>query len=131
MPSTRLSDCASLLQSAYSVLLEDFREENPGHDLLITCTYRSPIEQAALYAQGRTTPGPIVTQLSGEVGQRSKHNDLPARAIDVAVLVAGKVSWDVAQYAPLGPLALRHGLVWGGSWPHFKDNPHLELPDSA
>lgn len=30
-------------------------------DLLVTCTYRDPAEQARLYAQGRTKPGRIVT----------------------------------------------------------------------
>ena len=126
MPSTRLSDCDMHLAASYTMLLHDFREQT-GHDLLITCTSRSTDEQAALYAQGRTKPGPIVTQLDGTT-HKSKHNLVPSKAIDVAVVVGGKVSWDAAQYAPLGPLAEHYGLVWGGSWHTLKDYPHLEVP---
>lgn len=125
MPSTRLTDAEPALAEAYTLLLHDFREQT-GHDLLLTCTHRSVEEQQALYAQGRTKPGQIVTQVDG-VQQKSKHNYLPARAVDVAVVVGGKVTWDPEAYAPLGPLAERHGLVWGGSWKTLKDYPHLEL----
>lgn len=129
MPSTRLMDCTPELQLAYACLLADFREQT-GHDLLLTCTSRTPEEQKVLYAQGRTTPGPIVTQLDGTT-HKSKHNAEPSQALDVAVVVNGKVSWDPEQYKPLGELAQRYGLVWGGSWPHFKDFPHLEMPDAS
>jgi peptidoglycan L-alanyl-D-glutamate endopeptidase CwlK len=125
MPSTRLTDCDTHLAAQYTMLLHDFREQT-GHDLLITCTARSTDEQAKLYAQGRSTPGPIVTQLDGTT-HKSKHNLVPSRAIDVAVVVGGKVSWDATQYAPLGPLATHYGLTWGGSWRTLKDYPHLEI----
>ena len=127
MPSTRLSDCDPSLQLAYACLLAEFREQT-GHDLLLTCTYRSPEEQAELYTHGRSAPGPIVTQLDGTT-HKSKHNSKLSRAVDVAVVIAGKVSWDSSQYTPLVELAQKYGLVSGGSWPHFKDWPHLELPD--
>lgn len=129
MPSTLLSVCHPDLQERYTLLLHDFREET-GHDLILTCTARSTDEQAKLYAQGRTTPGPIVTQIDGTT-HKSNHNLVPARAVDVAVTVNGKVSWDPHQYAPLGVLARKHGLVWGGSWTTLKDYPHLELPHAG
>ena len=128
VPSRLLSAADPRLQEAYTCLRMDFERET-GHELILTCVYRSPEEQATLYAQGRTKPGPIVTQLSGEPGHRSNHNLSPARAVDVAVIVGGKVSWDAVQYAPLGPLAERHGLVWGGNWKTLRDYPHLELPN--
>ena len=126
MPSTRLSDAEPALQLAYACLLADFRE-NTGHDLLLTCTHRTVDEQRALYSKGRTAPGQRVTNVDG-VSQMSNHNYTPARAVDVAVVVHGKVSWSPADYAPLGELAKRYGLVWGGSWKSIKDYPHLELP---
>lgn len=127
MPSTALHDCEQRLAGAFVDLRAEFRAEHPGHDLVITCTKRSVEEQQVLYAQGRTKPGQIVTQIDG-VTKKSNHNLSPARAIDVCVTIAGKVSWREQDYAPLGPLAHKHGLVWGGDWPHFKDYPHLELP---
>ena len=126
VPSTRLSDCEPALALAYTCLLHDFRDST-GHDLLLTCTSRSTDEQAKLYAQGRTTPGPVVTQLDGTT-KKSKHNLVPARALDVAVVVNGKVSWDESQYHPLKELAAKYGLVSGGSWKTIVDWPHLELP---
>lgn len=129
MPSTRLLDAEPALQLAYACLLADFRELT-GNDLLLTCTHRSVEEQQKLYAQGRTVVGQRVTNVDG-VTQLSNHNYTPARAVDVAVVMHGKVSWSPADYAPLGELAKRYGLVWGGSWHSFKDYPHLELPADA
>ena len=129
MPSTKLSDADPALALAYTCLLADFREST-GNDLLITCTLRSTDEQAALYAKGRTKPGRIVTHLDG-TKSKSKHNLVPARALDVAVVVNGKVSWDEDEYKPLVSLADKYGLVSGGSWKSFRDWPHLELPNGA
>ena len=108
------------------MLLHDFREENPGHDLILTCVFRSTDEQATLYAKGRTAPGQIVTNVDGTT-HKSNHNLAPSRAVDVAVVVLGKVSWHESDYAPLGPLAKRYGLSWGGDWKTLRDYPHLEL----
>lgn len=138
MPSTSLQDADKKLRDAYLALAQEFKAQNPGRNLVVTCTYRDPIEQLALFHEGRgqdehgkwvvQDPAKIVTQLSGEPGQRSRHNAKPAEALDVCVCIGGKVTWDPTAYLPIGPLALKHGLVWGGSWPHFKDYPHLELP---
>lgn len=129
MASTRLTDAEPMLALAYTCILHDFREST-GNDLLLTCTHRSVEEQQKLYAQGRTTTGQRVTNVDG-ITHLSNHNYTPARAVDVAVVVHGKVSWSPADYAPLGELAKRYGLVWGGSWRTFKDYPHLELPEGA
>lgn len=64
--------------------------------VIVTCTYRSNEEQNTLYAQGRRTPGPIVTKAFG--GQ-SEHNFMidgkpAAKAFDIAVLSNGKLVWD-------------------------------------
>ena len=119
--------CHPALVARVKALMADFALLQDGSSLLVTCGHRSVAEQARLYAQGRTTPGPIVTQLDG-VTQKSRHNLDPAEAVDVAVLVGGKVSWDVSRYLPIGMLARRYALEWGGDWPRFKDYPHLQLP---
>ena len=66
-----------------------------------------------------------MTQLDG-FRRVSKHNRDPAEALDFAVLICGKVSWDSREYEPVGALAEARGLVWGGRWEHFRDCPHLE-----
>lgn len=137
MPSTSLQDADKQLRDAFIALRTEYQEQNPARTLVVTCTYRSPEEQLAAYSQGRALRDgvwvveditKVVTQLSGLPGHASNHNVKPSRAIDVAVCIGGKTTWDDREYFPLGPLAVKHGLVWGGSWPHFKDNPHLELP---
>ena len=60
-----------------------------GIDLLVTSTYRDNESQAALYAQGRTTPGDVVT--NARPGQ-SWHNY--RCALDVVALVNGKPIWN-------------------------------------
>jgi len=82
-------------------------------------------EQDALYAQGRTRPGNIVTRARG--GQ-SNHNY--GLAVDVVPLVYGRPTWNVASavWRAIGDEGKRSGLNWGGDWQAFKDKPHFELP---
>jgi peptidoglycan LD-endopeptidase CwlK len=67
--SRKLTDLHPLMQP----LVVDFlaRVEMEGIDLLVTCTYRSDEEQAALYAISRTKPGRRVTNAPPG---RSMHN---------------------------------------------------------
>lgn len=131
--SRDLGCCHPELQRRFAALRADFEKECK-RQLIITSTYRSPRRQAELYAQGRTAPGKVVTRLDG-IHKKSRHNVWPAEAVDVAVDVdpgPGKhISWDHAAYLPLGPLAARHGLIWGGGWKSIPDDPHLELPAGA
>lgn len=137
MPSTSLQDADKKLRDTYLALRAEYQEQNPGRSLVVTCSYRSPEEQMEAYKQGRgledgawrvQDPARVVTQLSGLPGHESNHNLKPSRAVDVAVCIGGKVTWEPRDYAALGPLAAKHGLVWGGNWIHLKDYPHLELP---
>lgn len=83
-----------------------------GIDILIYCTFRSPEEQNALYAIGRSQPGKIVT--NARAGD-SWHNW--GYAFDFVPLVAGKPAWnDAARYAQAGRLAESVGLEWAGRW---------------
>jgi hypothetical protein len=82
-------------------------------------------EQDALYAQGRTTPGNIVTRARG--GQ-SNHNY--GLAVDVVPVVNGQPKWNVANavWQAIGDEGKRSGLNWGGDWQALIDKPHFELP---
>ena len=85
---------------------------------------RSQARQNELYAQGRTTPGPVVTQVT-----HSKHTD--GKAADLWFRVRGKTTCSVSDewWKLLGKAARAHGLTWGGDWHGFKDRPHVELPE--
>ena len=93
-----------------------------GIDLLVTSTYRDNASQDALYAQGRTVPGKIVTK--AKAGQ-SWHNY--RLAFDVVPVVNGKAVWnDSALWATIGRLGAAVGLEWAGSWKTFKEMPHFQ-----
>jgi peptidoglycan L-alanyl-D-glutamate endopeptidase CwlK len=63
-----------------------------GIDVLISSTYRDKESQAAIYAQGRTKPGRIVTY--AKPGQ-SWHNH--RLAFDFVPIVNGKAVWNDAR----------------------------------
>ena len=92
--------------------------------VFLTCTYRSPEEQNALYAQGRTAPGQIVT--NAKAGQ-SHHNLYPSPAFDIAFKRSdGKILWDDSLFIEFSIMAKSCGLSWGGDWHSIKDKPHFE-----
>jgi len=98
-----------------------------GHRMVVTAGRRSTAEQQALYAQGRTAPGPIVTYADG-VRERSKHQD--GVAMDCAFVDQGQGMWD-GPWEMYGRFAEGLGLVWGGSWTRLKDRPHVEVRAGA
>ena len=83
--------------------------------------FRTIAEQDELYAQGRTTPGNIVTNAAGGT---SYHNF--GLAVDLCDLADGGVNWNYDN-ATLVPIAQKYGLEWGGNWVHIKDKPHFEF----
>jgi hypothetical protein len=93
-----------------------------GLDISVVEGYRSPERQAELYAQGRTKPGPIVTQ--AKPGQ-SRHQS--ARAIDVVITRDGKPVDEKRLWAQLGRIGQEMGLEWGGSWKSIYDPEHFQF----
>lgn len=99
--------------------------------------FRTFPEQAALYAQGRTAPGSIVT--NSKAGQ-SYHNY--GTAIDFAILydkdkngTFEALSWDLMadtdhdgerDWMEVVDTFEAANYVWGGRFHSIKDNPHLE-----
>ena len=94
-----------------------------GIDLLVTSTYRDNESQAALYAQGRTTPGDVVTR--AKPGQ-SWHNY--RCALDVVALVNGKPIWSAKDpiWQKIGTIGKSCGLEWAGDWHEFQEFPHFQ-----
>jgi uncharacterized protein RhaS with RHS repeats len=91
---------------------------------------RSGEEQDRLYAQGRTAPGPKVT--NAKAGQ-SFHNY--GLAIDVYPLKNGHMNFGATRtdYLPLWDAAMRAGqqtgttIEWGGFWKSPPDMPHFQI----
>lgn len=101
--------------------------------IVITQGLRTIAEQNALYAQGRTTPGQIVTNAKGGT---SFHNY--GLAIDFALLLpnGSSVSWDmnkdynsnnIKDWIEVVEEAKKLGFEWGGDWTSFKDYPHFQI----
>lgn len=102
-----------------------------GIPIVVASGRRSFAEQAALYAQGRTSPGAIVTDV--KPGSSSHEAGL---ALDVAPLDPHAASgmgdvlipWptDPAFWRILGKIGESIGLGWGGRLP-VPDYPHFWL----
>lgn len=91
----------------------------------ISETFRTVAEQNALYAQGRTKPGKIVTYVKGST-YSSQHQW--GVAVDYFHNVSGNL-YPSAFMKEVAAYAKKIGLAWGGDWKSFKDTPHLYLPD--
>src|ERR1035437_6293402 len=100
---------------------------DPGIDLLIISTYRDLASQAALYAQGRTAPGRIVTNAKAGMSFHNWHI-----AFDAIAVVNGKAVWQVRDHAgvllpqwrTVIDLAKGLGLECGADWSSITDDDH-------
>ena len=79
-------------------------------------------EQNALYEQGRTKPGRIVTNARGGF---SNHNF--GIAFDIGVFEGGRYLDESPAYKAVGALGMKLGLEWGGNWKSIQDEPHFQL----
>ena len=96
--------------------------KDAGIDLIVTSTYRDYESQAALYAQGRTVPGKIVT--NAKPGQ-SFHNHRVA--FDVVPIVNGKADWNShALWMKIGDIGESVGLEWAYRWKSFPEMAHFQ-----
>lgn len=103
--------------------------EAAGTYLLVVSGLRTADQQNALYAQGRTTPGHIVT--NAKAGQ-SMHNY--GLAVDVVPYLSGQsgnLNWQPStpQYQAMVDALKAQGLGWGGDWVTFKDEDHFQMSD--
>jgi hypothetical protein len=104
----------------FAVLARNWGKAN-GYEVVITEGYRSPERQNELYAQGRTAPGPRVT--NARAGQ-SNHQS--AKAFDFTILKNGKEVTDERVWRQVASIGKRLGFEWGGDWKSFKDLNHLQ-----
>jgi peptidoglycan LD-endopeptidase CwlK len=127
MPSRRIEDLVPELQKAWVESLAEYQKLFPhSPQPFITCTHRTEKEQAELYAQGRTKPGKIVTNLK----KGSKHNSLPSQAFDIAFKnAAGALVWDKIHFKNFADVVkkLHPNVEWGGTWKKLPDAPHFQV----
>ena len=118
--SRSLSDLHPVVQEKAKKFIAAAKKE--GIDVLVTSTYRDNESQNALYAQGRSKPGRVVT--NAKAGQ-SWHNY--RCALDVVPIVNGKAQWnDMRTFRRLGEIGKSVGLEWAGDWKSFKEYAHFQ-----
>jgi peptidoglycan LD-endopeptidase CwlK len=96
-----------------------------GIRIKVISGFRTYAEQDALYAQGRTTPGSIVTKAKAGY---SNHNF--GIAFDIGVFEGNAYLDDSPKYKAVGVLGTDLGLEWGGNWKTMVDQPHFQLRPS-
>lgn len=100
-----------------------------GIKFLATDCFRTKAEQQALYEQGRTKPGGIVTNVQYP---NSAHNW--GVAVDFCENIKNHEYDDAAFFKNVGTIAKKFGFTWGGDW-RTPDRPHLEytkfMPNSS
>lgn len=97
-----------------------------GLDARVISGTRTYAEQAALYRQGRSEPGPIVTNATAG---RSWHNF--GMAWDIGLFDnGGRYVTAVGPYNSAAKHAMLPGIEWGGNWKKFKDPPHYQVPET-
>lgn len=133
MYSKRTLESLSGLNKKFRAKVEEFLSAaqpiatQHGVTIEVISGLRSWAQQNALYAQGRTKPGRIVTK--ARAGS-SWHNY--GLAIDLGLFAGGKYLDEAVParadriYKELGALAVSLGLEWAGNWKTFQESPHFQ-----
>lgn len=108
------------VQQMARALIAEARER--GIDCRIVSGTRTADEQNALYAQGRTKPGPKVTNARAGF---SNHNF--GIAFDVGIFEGKRYLEESPLYKVVGSIGQSLGLDWGGNWKTIEDEPHFQL----
>jgi peptidoglycan L-alanyl-D-glutamate endopeptidase CwlK len=103
-------------------------ESVTGRKWIITAGRRTMAEQQALYAQGRTTPGSIVTR--APAGSSAHNYGLAADLVSID-RKTGEPDWrdEYVGWQQMADLAVEMGFVAGLYFKSIKDRPHIEDPE--
>ena len=117
--------CHPRLQKLATELIQKCSAQ--GLQIKIGETLRTRSEQDTLYAQGRTTPGSIVTNAPGS-SYSSYHQW--GTAFDIYRADGRGAYYDKdGFFTRVGAIGVSIGLEWGGNWKSIVDKPHFQLPD--
>ena len=99
-----------------------------GADYYSISGFRSFAEQAALFAQGRTAPGQIVTR--AKPGQSAHNYGIAVDWCRDADMKRDGLQpdWRLPDYELLAKTAESMGLEAAYFWKTFKEGPHVQLP---
>lgn len=101
-----------------------------GYPMKVVQGVRTADYQHALWEQGRSRPGSIVTNADGYTN-KSNHqtkDDGFGHAVDCAFVVNGQIAFDDhLPWKAYGELGKALGLTWGGDFKSLYDGGHLEL----
>ena len=95
-------------------------KESP-YDFSITEGFRTMKRQIELVAQDKS--------------KTLKSYQFKGKAVDIAVWIDGKVTWDFKYYKEVADCIKRvarklgYIITWGGDWKTFKDGPHFQIED--
>jgi peptidoglycan L-alanyl-D-glutamate endopeptidase CwlK len=125
--SRKLEDLLPAVQRKFHLFAG--RLEQEGIDILCISTFRDSESQNALYEQGRSLPGHIVTNAKGG---ESFHQY--RCAFDAVPLKDGKPLWNVFDkdnkmvptWETVAKVAEEVGLEWAGNWHSFKEYDHFQ-----
>ena len=91
-------------------------------DFIVTEGLRTIERQKQLLIEGKSTT------------MNSRH--LKGGAVDVVLLVQGKINWDISNYKlfsiEVKKVAKKLGfkITWGGDWKSFVDGPHFQIEEA-
>ena len=103
-------------------VMEEAIKESPL-DFSITEGLRTRERQQELFSAGKSQT------------MNSRH--LTGKAVDIAVIRDGEVTWDLRYYRIVTDhikkvaKSLNIPITWGGDWVSFRDGPHYELNRSV
>lgn len=117
--------CHPRLQVLAAKLVEECSKQ--GLKIKIGETFRTVAEQDALYAQGRTTPGNIVTSFKGST--YSSYHQWGTAFDFFRNDGQGAYKDTDGFFGKVGAIGVGLGLEWGGNWKSPVDKPHFQLPD--
>lgn len=96
-----------------------------GVKVRVTFGFRTNAEQDKLYAQGRTTPGNIVTNAKG--GESIHNYGLAVDVVEIQPMYGySPDGYPAERWNTIAKAFKSRGFEWGNDWPKFKDKPHFE-----
>jgi peptidoglycan L-alanyl-D-glutamate endopeptidase CwlK len=119
------------LEPDFKAIVKDILDQvsrATGLHWIVISARRTMAEQAALYNQGRTTKGQIVTK--APAGSSAHNFGLGCDCAPLAKNNDSEIWWNApsSYWDVYGAYCKEAGMTWGGTFKSITDNPHVEHP---